>query len=348
MSEIAKSVNVGITGASGYSGVELVKILSRHPNARLKAVTSRTLAGTSLADAMPALTHMLPKGLVFTSSDPAEQAKRDDIDVWFLALPHGVAAEYASPLVKAGKTVIDLSADFRLGSEALYKEFYKEEHPAPELLHLGRYVIPEIIPPQVGDKLIACAGCYPTSILAPLVPLLRAKVLDAEGIVINSYSGVSGGGKKADLLYAYCERNESAKAYGLPKHRHLSEIEEQLSAAAGKPVIVQFSPHLAPMTRGIATTIVAPAHGATLEALYSAWQTAYANKPFINVLKSGTFADTLNISGTNRCDISAVYDPRTKNFVITSALDNLIKGASGQAVQIMNLLCGFEETAGLL
>ncbi len=348
MNADSKTVNVGITGASGYGGIELVKLLCRHPNARLKRVTSRSLAGKTVEGVMPALGHLLPAGMEFTSSDPEEQAKDSEIDVWFLALPHGVAAEYAKPLIKAGKTVIDLSADFRLGSIKRYWEFYRTEHPAADLLEMGKYVIPEIIPASAEDKLIACAGCYPTSILMPLVPLLRAKVIGGENIVINSYSGVSGAGKKAELMYAYCERNESAMGYGMPKHRHLSEIEEQLSLAAKKDIVVQFNPHLAPMSRGISTTIVCPAGESKIEDLYAAWNAQYAGRRFVRVLKSGTFPDTLNISGTNRCDISAVHDERTNNFVITSCLDNLVKGASGQAVQIMNLLLGFDEAAGLL
>ena len=272
----------------------------------------------------------------------------DDIDIWFLALPHGAAAEYARALVNAGKTVLDLSADFRLNSLDIYREYYGADHPAPELLQMGKYVIPELFPVSADDKLIACAGCYPTSILLPLIPLMRENAAGRKHIVIDSYSGVSGAGKKADMGYIFCERNESAKAYGLPKHRHLSEIEEELSAAAGENIVVQFNPHLAPMTRGISTTITLPAKFEGVEAVYEIWQKYYSGKPFVKILKSGSYPDTLHVCGTNRCDISAVYDPRTKNLVVCSVIDNLVKGASGQAVQIMNLICGFKETAGLL
>ncbi len=342
-----KKIKVGITGASGYAGIELVRIIARHPNARLACVTSRKLAGTAVADNMPALRHLLDPDMKFLPSDPDEQAKMD-VDVWFLALPHGAAAEYAKPLVEAGKTVIDLSADFRLHSLDIYKEYYKEDHRAPELLKLGKYVVAELFGVSREDKLIACAGCYPTSILLPLVPLLREGAVCLEHIVIDSYSGVSGAGKKADMGYIFCERNESAKAYGLPKHRHLSEIEEELSIAAGETVVVQFNPHLAPMTRGISTTITLPAKFEGVEKIYEIWQKYYAGKPFVKILPSGTYPDTAHVAGTNRCDISAVYDPRTKNLVICSVIDNLVKGASGQAVQIMNLIFGFGETAGLL
>jgi len=342
-----KKIKVGITGASGYAGIELVRIIARHPNAQLACVTSRKLAGTAVADNMPALRHLLDPEMKFLPSDPDEQAKMD-VDVWFLALPHGAAAEYAKPLVEAGKTVIDLSADFRLHSLDIYKEYYKEDHRAPELLKLGKYVVAELFGVSREDKLIACAGCYPTSILLPLVPLLREGAVCLEHIVIDSYSGVSGAGKKADMGYIFCERNESAKAYGLPKHRHLSEIEEELSIAAGETVVVQFNPHLAPMTRGISTTITLPAKFEGVEKIYEIWQKYYAGKPFVKILPSGSYPDTAHVAGTNRCDISAVYDPRTKNLVICSVIDNLVKGASGQAVQIMNLIFGFGETAGLL
>ena len=342
-----KKIKVGITGASGYAGIELVRILARHPNVELACVTSRKLAGTAVADNMPALRHLLKADLEFIPSSPEEQAKMD-VDVWFLALPHGAAAEYAKPLVEAGKTVIDLSADFRLNSLDIYKEYYKEDHRAPDLLKLGKYVVAELFPVSSEDKLIACAGCYPTSILVPLIPLMRENVIGREHIVIDSYSGVSGAGKKADLGYIFCERNESAKAYGLPKHRHLSEIEEELSIAAGENIVVQFNPHLAPMTRGISTTITIPAKYEGIEKIYEVWNKYYDGKPFVKVLPSGSYPDTLHVSNTNRCDISAVYDPRTKNVVICSVIDNLVKGASGQAVQIMNLIFGFDETAGLM
>ncbi|MGJ8649977.1 MAG: N-acetyl-gamma-glutamyl-phosphate reductase [Opitutaceae bacterium] len=341
-------MNAAIIGASGYSGEELVRLLSRHPNVQLAAVTSRSLAGQKVADVMPALRHAVGD-LEFTSSDPAELAQRDDLDVFFLALPHGVASEFANPLYKAGKTVIDLSADFRLNSASTYENYYGHPHPAPELLKAAPYVIPELADDSwKAATLIACPGCYPTSIQLPLVPLLKAGLIKPSGIVINSYSGVSGAGRKVAEDFIYCERNESMKGYGMPKHRHLSEIEEQLEKAAFADVIVQFNPHLAPMSRGISTTIVAKSNGVPLERLYSVWNKTYEDKPFVSVLPSGTYPDTKYVTGSNRADISAVYDKRTDNFIITSAIDNLLKGASGQAVQILNLKSGFEETAGLI
>ena len=339
-------MKAAIVGASGYSGEELVRLLSKHPNVALAAVTSRSLIDKSVAEVMPALQHLVGD-LAFSESDPKALAANDSIDVYFLALPHGVATEFAKPLFEAGKTVIDLSADFRLDSPTTYKAYYGHPHPAPDLLKAASYVIPELADKKwMQSSLIACPGCYPTSVQLSLVPLLRANVIKSSGIVINSYSGISGAGRKVAEDFIYCERNESMKGYSMPKHRHLSEIEEQLCKAAFTDCVVQFNPHLAPVSRGISTTIVAKAN-ASLEELYKTWNTNYAEKPFVNVLPSGTFPDTLNVVGTNRADLSAVYDPRTKNFVITTVIDNLLKGASGQAVQILNLKYGFDETAGL-
>lgn len=340
-------MNAAIIGASGFSGEELVRILSTHPNVTLAAVTSRSLAGQKVADIMPALRHKVGQ-LEFTASDPAELAANDTIDIFFLALPHGVAAEFADPLYQAGKTVIDLSADFRLGSTRTYEEYYGQPHPAPHLLKAAPYVIPELADEKwKSASLIACPGCYPTSIQLALFPLLKAGLIETKGLVINSCSAVSGAGRKVAEDFIFCERNESMKAYALPRHRHLPEIEEQLNHAAYADCIVQFNPHLAPMNRGISTTIVAKAK-TSIQQLYTTWNEAYANQPFVSVLPSGTFPDTKHVNGTNRADIAAVHDPRTDNFVINSVIDNLVKGASGQAVQIMNLKFGFEETAGLV
>jgi len=341
-------MNVGIVGASGYSGEVLVKILLAHPRVKLAAVTSRSQAGKPLAAVIPSL-RGADRGLTFTDSDPVALAA-GDIDLFFLALPHGAAATYAKALVAGGKRVIDLSADFRIADLATYQKYYGEHH-APELLPSARFVLPELTPPawKQEARLVAAPGCYPTSMLIPLVPLLKAGVITREHIVVNSYSGVSGAGKKAEEMYLFVERAESIKAYGLVKHRHLAEVEEQLALHTGAKTVIQFNPHLAPMRRGIATTITVPAvAGATIEQLYAAWRAAYAGRPFVQVLNSGETPDTAHVVGTNRLDMSAVHDPRTGNFVITAAEDNLVKGASGQAVQIMNLWCGFDETCGLV
>lgn len=342
-------MNVGVVGASGYSGEVLVKLLLGHPQVSLTAVTSRQHAGKPVAAVIPALRGTAADQLKFSDSDPAALAARKDIGLWFLALPHGTAAGFARALVPAGVKVVDLSADFRVADLATYEQYYGHHH-APELLPSARFVLPELTDPRWKSeiRLAAAPGCYPTSALVPLAPLLKAGVVAREHIVINSFSGVSGAGKKAEEQYLFVERAESAKAYGLTSHRHLAEIEEQLALAAGTKVVVQFNPHLAPMRRGIATTITVPAaQGATIDSLYAAWRAAYAGRPFVAILPAGETPDTAHTTGTNRVDISAVHDARTGNFVITSALDNLGKGAGGQAVQIMNLWLGLPENAGL-
>ncbi len=341
-------MKVGIIGASGYSGELLVKLLLGHPRVTLAAVTSRTHAGKPLATVIPAV-RGLDRGLMFSPSDAAALAA-SDLDLCFLALPHGAAADFAQALVPAGKKIIDLSADFRIASLGTYEKYYGA-HRAPGLLAGARFVLPELTPPawKTEARLVAAPGCYPTSVLVPLVPLLKAGLVTRTHIVANSFSGVSGAGRKAEEMYLFVERAESAKAYGLVKHRHLAEIEEQLALHTGAPTVIQFNPHLAPMRRGIATTITVPAApGATIEAVYAAWRAAYGASPFVHLLPSGETPDTAHTVGTNRIDISAVHDPRTGNFILTSAEDNLMKGASGQAVQIMNLWLGFPETAGLV
>jgi N-acetyl-gamma-glutamyl-phosphate reductase len=341
-------MNVGIVGASGYAGEVLVKLLVGHPRARLAAVTSRTHAGKPLAQVIPAV-RGIDRGILFSASDPAVLA-RSDIELFFLALPHGAAAEFAKALVPAGKRVIDLSADFRVSDLATYERYYGKHH-APELLACARYVLPELTPPswKTEAKIVASPGCYPTSILVPLIPLLHDGLVKREHIVANSFSGVSGAGRKVDEAYLFVERMESAKAYGLVKHRHLSEIEEQLELHTGARTVIQFNPHLAPMRYGIATTITVPgAPGVDVDAVYTSWKRAYGKSPFIQLLPSGETPDTAYTVGTNRLDMSAVHDPRTGNFILTSAEDNLYKGTSGQAVQTMNLWYGWDETDGLI
>ena len=341
-------MKVGIVGASGYAGETLVKLLLGHPKVELAAVTSRTHAGKRLSQVIPSV-RGIDKGIVFVASDTAALAATD-IPLFFLALPHGAAAEFAKALVGSGKRVIDLSADFRVTDLATYEKYYGK-HAAPELLAHARYVLPEVTPDgwQKGAKIVASPGCYPTSVLIPLVPLLRDGVVSRQHIVVNSMSGVSGAGRKVDEMYLFVERSESAKAYGLVKHRHLSEIEEQLALHTGAPTVIQFNPHLAPMRYGIATTITVPAaKGATVESLYASWKAADGKAPFVQLLPTGETPDTAHVVGTNRIDMSATFDPRTGNFIITSAEDNLVKGTAGQAVQTMNLWYGFGETEGLL
>lgn len=348
---------VAIVGASGYSGEELVRLLLHHPSVDLCAVTSRQSAGQTLARVFPKFaSHPKSKQLCFTEPNVDELIRVADIV--FLALPHGVSAEFAVPLVKAGKTVIDLSADFRLRSAQVYKEFYAHEHPAPDLLSQAVYGLPEVYRDRIRhSNLIASAGCYPTSILLPTLPLLRENIIKPTGIIADSLSGVSGAGRKAEVDYLFCECNESVRPYGVPKHRHLSEIEQELSLAAGSSVVIQFTPHLIPVNRGILTTqYLAPqvsfstadeakVLGETIAACY---RRVYGDEPFVRVLEGAALPDTKNVVGTNVVEIAWRLDIRTGRLVVMSAEDNIVKGASGQAVQSMNIRCGFPETTGLV
>ncbi|PYI89478.1 MAG: N-acetyl-gamma-glutamyl-phosphate reductase [Verrucomicrobia bacterium] len=348
---------VAIVGASGYSGEELVGLLLRHPHVDLAAVTSRQNAGQTLAQIFPKFaSHPKSKALRFTEPNAELLAKQ--ADVVFLALPHGVAAEYAVPLLQGGCVVIDLSADFRLKSAEIYKEFYAHDPPAPDLLATSVYGVPEIHRDQIKPAtLIASPGCYPTSILLPTIPLVKAKLVNPHSIIADSLSGVSGAGRKAEPDYLFVECNESVRPYGVPKHRHLSEIEEQLSLAAGTKITIQFTPHLIPVNRGILTTLyLAPAEhfadaaGAARlgEKIAACYRASYGQEPFVRLLEGPALPDTKNVVGTNVIEIGWRLDPRTGRLIVMSAEDNLVKGASGQAVQSLNILCGWPETAGLI
>ena len=344
-----KSKKVAIVGASGYSGEVLVQLLLNHPHAELVAVTSRQNAGQTLAQVFPKFASH-PKSKTLRFVEPNAEVLAKQADVVFLALPHGVAAEYAIPLLNAGCVVIDLSADFRLKSADIYREFYAHDHPAPELLKKAVYGLPEFYRAEIKKSLlIASPGCYPTSILLPVIPLLKAGLIQPAGIIADSLSGVSGAGRKAEVDYLFCECNESVRPYGVPKHRHLSEIEEQLSFAAGTKVTIQFTPHLIPVNRGILTTLyLNPTNLANAETIAACYAQAYATEPFVRLLEGKALPDTKNVVGTNVCEIAWRLDPRTGRLIVMSAEDNVVKGASGQAVQSLNILSGWPETAGLV
>ena len=341
-------IKTAIVGASGYTGMELLRLLLVHPSVELVAATSRQEAGKSLAAVFPRFRGAAGAELHFIEPDPDAIAATGAV-VAFLALPHGVAAEIARALLERGVKVIDLSADFRLRDAGVYEEFYGHAHPAPDLLNEAVYGLPEVRAEEIkGARLIAAPGCYPTSILLPLLPLLRAGLLDASTIVANSMSGVSGAGRKADLTLLFCECNESVRAYGVPKHRHLSEIEQELSIAAGEKVTITFIPHLIPVNSGIVTTTTARLReGVDAAEVGEALEAAYAGEPFVRLLGRGGCADTKNVTRTNFIDIGWQFDARTGRVILMSAEDNLGKGAGGQAVQAFNLLFGLDATAGL-
>ena len=342
-------VKVAIMGASGYSGIELLRILIQHPHAEIVCVTSRQYAGKPLADVFPRFAGCGPVAeLRFSLPDP-DLVAASGATTAFLALPHGVAHEFAGPLLQRGLRVIDLSADFRLRDAAVYEEFYDHPHPAPELLAKAVYGLPEIHADAIrGARLIASPGCYPTSMLLPLLPLLAEGLIQPQSICVFSMSGVSGAGRKEAIPLLFCECNESVRAYSVPKHRHLSEVEQELSRAAGTPVRITFVPHLIPVTAGIATTITcAPAPGADLAAVGAAYARAYGRAPFVRLRGVDRCPDTKDVLRTNFIDIGWSHDTRTGPFILMSAEDNLWKGAASQAVQSFNLVNHFPEPAGL-
>ncbi|WP_367875347.1 N-acetyl-gamma-glutamyl-phosphate reductase [Luteolibacter sp. Populi] len=341
-------IKTAIVGASGYTGQELLRLLLAHPNVELVAATSRQEAGKPLSAVFPRFRKLPGADLPFMEPDP-DAIAATGAKAAFLALPHGVAAEIARALLQRGLKVIDLSADFRLRDAAVYEGFYDHPHKAPELLAQAVYGLPEIRAAEIAKAdLIASPGCYPTSIILPLIPLLKARLIDPATIVANSMSGVSGAGRKADLSLLFCECNESARAYGIPKHRHLSEIEQELSLAAGEDVVITFIPHLIPVNSGIASSITAKLRpGAAAAAVGEALAAAYADAPFVRLLGQGVCADTKNVTRTNFIDIGWAHDARTGRIILTSAEDNLGKGAGSQAIQSFNIIFGLGETAGL-
>jgi N-acetyl-gamma-glutamyl-phosphate reductase len=340
---------VAVIGASGYVGEELVHRLLAHPKVDLVAATSRQFAGKTLAEVFPRFAHdENAKALKFAESDPRKLARMAEII--FLALPHGLAPEFVKPLLQAGARIVDLSADFRIKDAAVYKEFYGQDHSAPELLGQAVYGLPEIYRDKIRDaKLVACPGCYPTSILIPLRPLIRRKAIDRKRILITSLSGVTGAGRKVEADYLFAECNESMRQYGVPKHRHLAEIEQELSLLAGEKIAIQFTPHLAPVNRGILTTIYTELGGDVVVVDPTlVFENAYGQEPFVRLLGEERLPDTKNVVGTNFIDIAWKVDSRTRRLIVMSAIDNIVKGASGQAIQCFNLMCGYPETEGLL
>jgi N-acetyl-gamma-glutamyl-phosphate reductase len=338
-------MRVAVVGASGYSGLEIVRILLRHPIFELVAVTSEQRAGQPVGDAFPALRGQLD--LAFEANDPEALARK--VDLAFTALPHAASAPTVATLRRAGVPVADLSADFRLASLETYRTWYGE-HPAPDLLSEAVYGLPELHREALRDaSLVAVAGCYPTGALLPLVPFLRAGLVETGRVLVDSKSGVSGAGRKLAEEFLFAELDENCMAYKVAEHRHGPEIEQEATTAAGEPVRVTFVPHLIPTTRGIATSVYAeprsPLSAADARAVL---EQAYADERFVRVLPAGATPNLASVRGTNFCDVAAFSDERTGTLVLLSALDNLVKGAGGQAVQCANLMRGLPEELGLL
>lgn len=337
-------IRVAIAGATGYTGAELVKLITGHPGAELAAVTSQSYKGKAIQDIFPAM-----RNLVDLTCEPLDiDSLSQRVDCVFLALPHKVSMDYAKGFIKNNVKVIDLSADFRFHNVSAYETTY-QEHSAKDLLNEAVYGLSELYREKIArTSLVGNPGCYPTSLLLPLVPLIRNGLIDTCGIISDSKSGVSGAGRAPSLGTHFCEANESFKPYKIGNHRHVPEMEEILSLEAEKPVAITFVPHLLPLTRGMLSTIYGTARKGTREEMIrNALMDQYGSDSFVRVLPRGEFPDIRHVRGTNFCDIGFHLDKTSGRLILVSAIDNLLKGAAGQAVQNMNLMFGMNERAGL-
>ncbi|MFZ2445338.1 MAG: N-acetyl-gamma-glutamyl-phosphate reductase [Syntrophobacteraceae bacterium] len=337
-------VRVAIAGASGYTGFELARLLSAHPSARVTMITSRRHKGQRLDDHYPALKRHCE--LVFEEPDPKKLAASSDIV--FTALPHEAAMGIIPGLLDLGARVIDLSADYRLRDPSVYGKWYSA-HKTPELLDEAVYGLPELYRERIrGARLVANPGCYPTSVILAVAPLLRKGLIDPASIIADSKSGVSGAGREVSLGVHFCEVNEGFKAYKVAEHRHTPEIEQELSVLAGRDVTINFTPHLVPMSRGILSTVYANlGDGVSAARVDDAFGAFYANEAFVRLSGPGQLPVSLQVRGSNYCDLGWKVDARTRRVIVISVIDNLTRGASGQAVCNMNLMCGLAENAGL-
>jgi len=359
MVETLQRVRVAVVGASGYTGGELLRLLAGHPLLEVTAVTSEKSAGSSIASVFPHLTSAFR--LSFEALVPAAIAER--ADAVFLALPHTKSVEPAKACLAAGKRVVDLSADYRLKDSKAYEAWYQTVHPYPDLLQEAVYGLPEVHRAAIRTaRLVASPGCYPTAAILQLAPLVVNHVIQTDSIVVDAKSGVSGAGRSPALPYHFPEAHESMEAYKIGRHRHIPEIEQELSALAAQPergahpvalrgperLTVAFTPHLVPMNRGILSTAYCrlrnPADATEIRALYAGY---YKNEPFIRLKDGEASANPGHVRGSNYCDLAVYADTRAGWVITTAALDNLVKGAAGQAIQAMNLMLGFPEDMGL-
>jgi N-acetyl-gamma-glutamyl-phosphate reductase len=335
-------VKIGIVGGTGYTGVELLRLLASHEDVEVVVITSRAESGRRVDDLFPNLRGYYD--IVYTEPNLEELAA---CDIVFFATPHNVAMNLVPEILAAGSRVIDLSADYRIRDAQLWSQWYGEAHASPELLEEAVYGLPEINRENISAaRLVACPGCYPTSVQLGFLPLLDRGLVDPQHLIASSASGVSGAGRQAKIDNLLSEVSDSFKAYGVNGHRHLPEIEQGLSDIAGEQVNVTFVPHLLPIVRGIHSTLFAKLTGTSqdLQTLYEDW---FAEAPFVDVLPAGVFPQTRTVKGANRCQISIAVPQERDTVVVMSAIDNLVKGASGQAVQVMNIMLGLDEGAGL-
>ncbi len=336
-----KQIPVAILGATGYTGAELIRLIDAHPDFELAHLGAHSQAGKFAGEVLPGCN----ESVASMELQPADATLASNIELVFTALPHGAAAESVAAALQNGKKVIDLSADFRHKKDGVYQEAYGAEHPHPELFNSAVYGLCEFNRDAAANaQLVANPGCYPTSTLLPLVPLLETGLVDTSSIIIDSKSGASGAGRGAKTDLLYCELNEAVKAHGLPRHRHGWEMEEWAKGFSGRDSSVRFVPHILPMTRGMLTTL--HLSGSNTDSWHAILMERFAEEPFVKVLPEGTLPSTAAVAGSNRCDIGVAVLSKTE-VVIVSCIDNLLKGASGQAVQNANLMFGLNEATGL-
>ncbi len=339
-------IKVAIVGGSGYTGVELTRILHKHPHVEITSITSERNANQRVSDVFP---HLRNISLKYESMNI--ESILGKADLFFLCLPHKTSQDVVARLHNAGKRIIDLSADYRLKKASIYTKWYDTEHHYTHLLKKAVYGLPEIWRERIRRaSIVANPGCYPVSAILGLAPIIGEEFIDHESIVIDSKSGTSGAGRSPAQPFMYCEVNESVKAYSVTRHRHTPEIEQELSLISGRKINVTFTPHLMPMDRGILSTIyVTCKKRVTLSTIVERYREYYSNEPFVRVLPEGVHPVTKAVKGTNFCDISVFLDTHagSRRLIIISTIDNLIKGASGNAVQNMNIMFGFDETEGL-
>ena len=338
---MAGKLKIGVVGGTGYTGVELLRLLAQHPNAEIALITSRGEAGTPVSAMFPSL-----RGRVDLEFSVPSEAALKKCDLVFFATPNGVAMQQARALYDAGIKIIDIAADFRIKDIPTWEKWYGVKHACPELVAEAVYGLPEVNREQIrGARIVANPGCYPTAVQLGFLPLVRNKLVDLRQLIADAKSGVSGAGRKAEVHTLFAEASDNFKAYGVMGHRHHPEIAQGLATMAGAGVGLIFTPHLTPMIRGIHATLYATLSGEVdLQALY---EKTYAGEPFVDVMPAGSHPDTRSVRGSNLCRI-AVHRPHGgSTAVVLSVIDNLTKGAAGQAVQNMNLMCGFAETTGL-
>ncbi|MBQ1420181.1 MAG: N-acetyl-gamma-glutamyl-phosphate reductase [Desulfovibrio sp.] len=343
-----KKTRIGLVGITGYTGMELARLLATHPHMELSMACSRTESGKRLGAFYPFLEKLPGSDLAISVYNP--DIAKEACDIVFLAVPHGKAMEMAGELVDRGVKVVDLSADFRIRDAAVYEAWYKVEHTRKDLLPKAVYGLPELYAEEVKRaQLVANPGCYPTSAILALYPALSKGLVLPQDIVVDSKSGTTGAGRKPVVGSLFCEVYDSFKAYNLGKHRHTPEIEQEVSRFAGLPVALSFNTHLVPMNRGILTTVYTKlANPSTsLDEVHDAYMEAYADKPWIRVLPKGSLPETRNVRGSMFCDMGLVVDPRTKRLLVVSAIDNICRGASGQALANANLMSGLDVAEGL-